>query len=162
MRISNSSILIAMLVLILAAISCSGPAYHEEKEIPGEAWRIEDTLKYSFQVPDTVKAYNVILEISHTETYEYRNLWLFITTRFPSGKVYVDTFNCYLAAPDGQWAGGGGDEMTADVVYRLKVRFPERGTYQMDICHAMRSPSLQGIKAIALRVEEYEMEADEQ
>jgi gliding motility-associated lipoprotein GldH len=156
MKTSSKISQLTPLLVLLVVMACNRPLYHEKEEISGDGWKIEDTLHFAFDITDTVKPYNVIIEINHSEDYPNRNLWLFITTQFPSGKLYVDTFNCYLAAPDGKWVGSGRNGKTASVVYRLKVRFPETGHYQMDICQAMRTQKLKGVKQLGLRIEEAE------
>jgi gliding motility-associated lipoprotein GldH len=140
--------------LLLIAGCQSNNVYQDVKDIPGEGWSKNNILSYKFNISDTLQPYHVLLNIRNTTKYPYRNLYLFIETTSPQGHSVRDTFECTLADERGRWYGKGwGDVYENEIPYKQYIRFPDSGTYTIDIQQAMRTNSLKHITDIGVIVE---------
>jgi len=139
---------------ILLMGACGNGAFYEENQpIPSGTWKQHDTLFYKVEVSDTMHFYDFYLNVRNRTDYRYRNLYLFVTTRFPGGGVAHDTVECLLAAPDGKWYGKGmGRIKDCRILFKPGVRFPHGGTYLIGIEQAMREKELKGISDIGIRI----------
>lgn len=139
-------------LLFLAACG-NGAFYEENQSIPSGTWKQHDTLFYEVHVTDTMHYYDFYLNVRNRTDYRYRNLYLFITTRFPGGGIARDTVQCLLAAPDGKWYGKGmGRIKDCRILFKPGVRFPHGGTYLIGVEQAMREKELKGISDIGIRI----------
>ena len=138
--------------MILTA--CARDAFYEENQnIPSGSWKQHDTLYYNIQVTDTMHYFDFYLNVRNRTDYRYRNLYLFVTTRFPGGGKSLDTVQCLLAAPDGKWYGKGmGSIKDCRILFKQGVRFPHGGTYLIGIEQAMREKELRGISDVGIRI----------
>jgi gliding motility-associated lipoprotein GldH len=139
-------------IIFLAACG-NGAFYEENQSIPSGIWKQHDTLFYKVLVTDTMHYYDFYLNVRNRTEYRYRNLYLFITTRFPGGGIARDTVECLLAAPDGKWFGKGmGRIKDCRILFKLGARFPHGGTYLIGVEQAMREKELKGISDIGIRI----------
>lgn len=147
------SLLLAASLLILS--SCDPlRVYEENKEIEGGIWKAADKKVFEFQMEDTVSPFNVFINVRHRGDYPYSNLYLFITTHRPDGKMSVDTVECMLQGNEGKWLGDGiGDLYHNRLFFRSGVRFPVKGIYSFTFEQAMRTDELPHITDIGMRVE---------
>ncbi len=150
-----------VVLLILSVTSCSEDRLVFEKnvEIPNAHWAVTDKAILEVEVTDTVSQHNFILNVRNTEEYPYRNLYVFVKTKFPNGKSSRDTVGVVLADATGQWVGSGSGFLSSSshhsnaIMYHYNKRFPISGTYQIEIEQAMRTDTLIGIRNIGLRIE---------
>lgn len=125
---------------------------------PSEGWPRLWKPEFTFDVTDTLGSYNTFLDLRHTTEYPYSNLYLFVSLTDPDGNISIDTVECPLAAPDGNWYGKGlgfihEDRFQAHVLYKMNNRFPKSGRYNMKLEQAMRRETLEGIINIGISVE---------
>ena len=153
------------IVLILAGclflFSCdSQRVFEENQSIIDEVWSINDSKSFEFNSLDTNPLMNVIINVRHTSSYSFSNLWLFINTMGPDGFIQSDTLECILSEPDGKWLGNGGitDVWSFNTLLKTQ-RFHKKGAYIFEIEQAMRYGdkakllNLDGISDIGLRIE---------
>ena len=128
-------------------VSCNhNTFYHKTVTLPNETWNMDSTLSYQFTIEDSLQFYSFYIDIRNTTDYPYQNLYLFFTTQFPDGTVFVDTLNCILSDAYGRWKGtGSGRIKDKRFVLKSKVRFPQKGNYVFSAQQAMRETDLQGI-----------------
>ncbi len=157
-RIKTLNIIIALL-LTFTLISCdSNRVYEEYKEIDDYLWHNENKLKFEFDIQDTTSLHNIFINVRHANVYPYSNLWLFINSSAPNGLQNIDTVECVLAGPKGNWAGDGlGDIWDIQLPWQYNTRFPIAGKYTVEFEQAMRTDILPGIMDIGLRVEKSEI-----
>jgi len=144
-------------VIILFFTSCNKSAFFEEnRHVESETWKQGDTLYYSVEVKDTTHYFDFYLNLRNRTDYRYRNLYLFINTKFPGGGIARDTVECILAAADGKWYGKGmGKIKDSRILFKKAVRFPHAGTYLIGIEQAMRENKLSGISDVGIRIESH-------
>lgn len=144
----------ALLIFIMLSSCNKDVIYDDTKRIPEGVWNQEDKLRFEVPVKDTLSSFRFFLNIRHSTSYRYSNLYLFIHTVFPDGRTAMDTVECILARPDGKWLGKGISGIRDNqILLRTGLRFPVRGVYRFGIEQAMREESLEGVLDIGLRIE---------
>jgi len=146
-----------VLMGVLFLTSCSKSAFFEENQhLVSETWKQRDTLSFEVQVTDTIHLFDFYINVRNSTDYRYRNLYLFIITRFPGGGIARDTVECLLAAADGKWYGKGMGKIKDNrILFKNAVRFPHTGTYHIEIEQAMREKQLAGIRDVGVRIESH-------
>jgi gliding motility-associated lipoprotein GldH len=149
------TIFIASLLLLSSLfIACDNSIKYEEiQHIKKAEWKASDTLYFHFTVSDTLQPYDFGFNVRNTTSYDYQNLYLFITAWYPGGTWSRDTAECILAASDGKWLGKGmGKIKDSRFLFRKGVRFRRSGNYIIGVNQAMRQELLQGISDIGIRI----------
>lgn len=151
----NRIITAALALTLTAAVSCTRPdVYNEYRSLPAGGWEQDSAARFDVTVTDTVTPANVLINIRHTGEYPYQNLWLFVHSSSPSGRMQRDTVSCYLADNRGRWLGTRYPSVfEMPVLYMRGIRFPEPGTYRFSVYQAMRDSFLTGVRDIGLQVE---------
>lgn len=117
------------------------------------SWYISDTASWKWQVNDTMQHYDISIEIRHSTSYMYANLYLFVEVISPNGTSIADTLNYPLCAPTGEWYGDGFSSVrTIALPYRTATRFAQTGEYTFKVRQGMRSNPLTGVREISLLV----------
>ncbi len=125
--------------------------------ITNNSWYRLKSVTESVTITDTLQKHNFYVNIRNNNKYPYSNIYLFINTKFPSGKTSRDTVECILADAEGKWLGkSSGDISDHRILIKQGVRFPMSGLYTFEIEHAMRVENLQGITDVGLRIEKAE------
>ncbi len=136
-------------------ISCDQNRYYEKNEaIDQNIWYYRDAKTFEVDIVDSLQAFNFYINVRNTIDYEYANLYFFIKTELPNGKLAVDTIECQLANLEGKWLGSGSSEFRDNsFILRQNMRFTQKGMYRFYLKHGMRSDSLQGIADVGIRLE---------
>lgn len=135
--------------------------YDDYESVPGE-WHRDSVVQFRFKAPDTVKNYNLFINLRNNSDYPFSNLYLLTELNFPNGKVISDTLQYEMAAPTGEWLGTGfGDVKQNKLWYKENIKFTENGEYLVTIQHAMRRrdsvngiQNLDGITEVGFRIED--------
>lgn len=145
-----------LLLLSVFFFSCdSNRVFEENQAISGSAWDSNDTLKFEVDITDTISPVNFYINIRNADGYPYNNLFLFIKTIFPNGKMANDTLECVLADENGKWLGSGmGDIYDNQIPFKRNVRFPLSGIYTFELQQGMRRSSIPLIMDAGLRIEQ--------
>ncbi len=152
----NIWILAGTISLFLSLTSCdSSVMYDQMQHVKNSDWNAKDTLFFHFRVTDTLRNYNVGVNVRNSTSYDYQNLYLFITAVYPGGTYSRDTAECILAAADGKWYGKGmGKLKDSQFMFRKGVRFRKSGEYIIAVNQAMRQQVLKGISDVGIRITE--------
>lgn len=157
--ISSLTFLTVGLLGILLLFGCDQSRFFEEfHEIPGYNWGKSDTVSFNTEIKDTNQAYNMILHVRNGENYPYRNLYLFLQTGYPDGRISIDTLEFYFYEEDGKPLGKcSGDICNNSFLIQRNVRFDQAGKYQFNFVHGMRREDgvLPYLMDIGLRLEKY-------
>ena len=146
------------LLCVLFFYSCDrARIFEENRNIPEGGWNSKTILKYEVEITDPATAANFYINVRNADGYPYSNLYLFIKTTFPNGKMSNDTLECVLADEKGKWLGTGmGDIYDNQIPFKRNVRFPISGKYTFEIQHGMRADIVPLIMDIGLRIEKGE------
>ena len=141
---------------IFTLLSC-GPNYifDETIEIAEQGWTYEDTLNFEVEISDTLKIYNLYLDIEHTTDYAKQNIYILIYTQFPSGERIKERVAIDFADKTGKWHGDcNAEKCELRVNIQKGAFFNLAGKHVFTIEQFMRVDPLLGIKNVALRIED--------
>lgn len=152
---SEKSLFGILFVLLFVMISCDrNRLYDENVTIPEGIWESNQPLTFTVNIPSKMQRYNVLLSIRNTPDYQFSNLFLFMTTRYPDSTFARDTIELALADYDGRWLGeGAGSVKFSRFMLKKNVLFPLTGKYRFELEQAMRVHDLKGIRDAGIRIE---------
>jgi gliding motility-associated lipoprotein GldH len=137
----------------LLLIACSHKeVFFEFHSIENAAWNREDTAVFEVNIETHSIPFDISLEVRNNEDYSFRNIWLFVDFKTPTGSIRTDTVNADLADVYGKWYGKGLSLHTLSIPYETAFHFPYPGTYTFVIRQGMRENPLKGISDIGLKV----------
>ena len=142
---------------MLVILTSCGETYFYEKtyELPDNQWSYDDTLSFEVDIRDTLKTYNLILDIEHSVDYPYQNNYVYIHTHLPEGTHLGKQVSIDLAEKSGKWYGKCNSETClASTIIQPNAYFNQIGQHRFVVEQYMRSENLDGIKAISLKIQE--------
>jgi gliding motility-associated lipoprotein GldH len=145
--------------LLLAAVvfmsSCDNKRFFEENTaVEKGLWKADAKIRFEVPVNDTSSFYNFYLNVRNSTDYPYSNLYLFIRTTSPAGKIALDTVDCPLADYSGKWLGTGfGSIKFNRCLVQSHLNFRKKGQYIFELEQAMREKELKGIMDVGIRIE---------
>lgn len=154
MKVIISKISILLVVILFSACN-NNVVYDENKEVNQREWKTTDKLYYEVDITDTIKSYKLAINIRNTIEYPYSNIYFYMNTILPNGKVTkCDTIECYLAYPDGTWKGKGNSKIRDNRFWIAKnVKFEQKGKYTFELRQATIDSTLKGICDVGLHLE---------
>ncbi len=145
------------LLSVVVLASC-GPKviYEHQMEVP-QKWAYKDSLFYEFEVVDTLKPYDISLDITHDASFGYENLYIYAVTVFPEGNRTSNPVSLQLADTAGDWIGKcSGEACQTYINIAGASYFKTTGKYKIIICQHSRQDLLEGIWSIAVKISESE------
>jgi gliding motility-associated lipoprotein GldH len=148
-----------LLILLLPASSiffaCNSNQFYEKNTvIKNNSWYFKDSKVFEVELKDSLKIYNFYINVRNTIDYKYANLYLFINSELPDGKIAKDTVEFQIADYQGKWLGkGSGKFRYNSFLLRKNISFNKKGLYKFNLVHAMRSDSLKGIADVGIRID---------
>ena len=158
---THHSRLATSFLLVLLLSSCSDALVHSEtRAVPGSVWDRSWKPEFAFDISDTVGQHDTYLDIRHTGSYPYSELYLFVTLKRPDGHVLLDTVQCPLSDANGRWYGEGlgfirSERFDAHILYKYGNRFHQPGRYSITLEQAMRVEKLEGVVDVGVSVEKH-------
>ena len=153
MRIIGA-VIIAISIMMM---SCDPPNYiyeHSKRFTLDSPWTVKDSMVYNFQIKDTNRYYNLLLEIDHDKKYSFENLYVKFNTRFPDATNKQDVVNISLADETGDWYSDcRGKTCTFYLTLQDQAIFKTAGIYQIKLFPWMRSDTIPDIYRVAFKVE---------
>jgi gliding motility-associated lipoprotein GldH len=146
---------LVFLLSVPAFYSCDSNRFFEEnKEIKNSVWNSKDKAIFNVVINDILTQYDFYINLRNRGDYPYSNIFLFLKTIFPDGKIALDTIECQLADYDGKWLGSGISDVKFNrFLFQKDVRLPMTGQYAFEVEQAMRVNDLKGISDIGIRIE---------
>ena len=133
--------------------------YDKNIQIDKDTWALTDTLKYNFNIKDTLQAYDIRVNVRNNIDYPFQNLHIKYnledSSKHPitSGSVDLKLFEAKTGKPLGEGVGGIYD-VTKDFLNNYK--FNNSGEYTLEIVHNMRDHSLLGIRSVGIQVDKFD------
>lgn len=142
-------------VMIFLLSSCNNNVvYSKYEKFDNNEWHAKDQVVFDLDITDTLTLNDISLMVRHADAYPFSNLYLFVTTKYPDGKVINDTMEVVLADSKGKWQGSGaGDIFDFKVPIKKNVRFPLSGKYQFTFEQGMRPDPLPLIMDFGFEIE---------
>ncbi len=153
-------IIVPLLVMVLF-FSCDSNTVVSESKSLSEIWNKNEKIEFTMPQLDTLKRYNLFVNLRNTNDYRFNNIFLIVSMEFPHGKTITDTLEYKMANPDGTWLGTGiGNIKENKLWYKENISFLENGDYKIRINHAVRNngtiegvTELEGITDVGYSVE---------
>ena len=144
-----------MAVALCLLTACNSNVYYSEHiDVDEDGWNMYDTKYFNVDVDDSMHLFNFFVDLRNTNDYPYSKTFLFIKTTFPDGGIAMDTMECPLADPSGQWYGKSSSRYIDNRYFlRKNVIFPHTGKYTFSITQATRDTNLVGIKDVGIVIE---------
>jgi gliding motility-associated lipoprotein GldH len=154
----NFFVLASFCLLSVLFVSCNkNVVFSEYTKIPEEGWKTENKLTYTVDIADNKPYHNVFLTVRHADSYPFSNLFVFLTTTYPNGKISIDTLECLLANKKGEWQGdGAGDLWDNKIPLKQNLIFPQAGKYTFTFEQGMRTNPLPLILDFGMVIEKVE------
>lgn len=148
-------LMVLLPVFVIVFISCDSKRFFEEnKRIEKRIWDNHNKIRFVVTIKDTVCAYDFFLNVRNDADYPFSNLYFFIRTIMPDGRIAKDTVECRLADDWGKWLGTGmGSVKFNRFFFQQGVRLRQQGSYVFEFEQAMRIRELKGIRDVGLRIE---------
>ncbi len=121
--------------------SCNKNVFYSKYERIDEnkGWPAKQLINFEVEMKDTTQLYDVYINVRNAESYPYRNLFMFLHTRYPNGDMSIDTIECILANEQGHWLGKGmGDLYDNSILFKKNARFKQAGKYTFAFEQTMR------------------------
>ena len=126
----------------------------EHIALPENRWEAKNKIRVEAVIDDSLQPYDVYINVRNSAGYAFSNLFLFINTYTPDGKLARDTVEVELADERGEWKGDGmGDIWDNRILFKKNQLFPVTGTYRFELEQAMRVDTLPGIMDAGMRIE---------
>lgn len=154
-------VLLSLLLFSFVACQPNDVVFNQTKALDGY-WGDDEVIEFQLPQLDSLKKYNLFLDIRNTNEYKFNNIFVIVSMNFPHGKTITDTLEYRMAHSDGTWMGYGiGDLKENKLWYKEGIQFFEDGTYTISIGQAMRNNGtvegvkrLDGIRDVGFTVEE--------
>ena len=150
--------LIYIVIAALLFVACdSNVLYDETYRVEEKGWLYSDAVSFNFETTDTISTYTCYIDLRNRNDYPYSNIYLNIVTIYPDGSVASDTnLQFVLAQPNGEWLGRYNGRYVDGRYPLCQFHFPQVGSYQFVIRHAMRDTLLPGIMDLGMHIEKSE------
>lgn len=145
------------LLLVVLFYSCnSNYLYSEYEELPNEGWSSEISYDFKLEIEpgQDERSCDYLIALRHNNDYRYANIFFFVDTKSPDGKLHRDTLQYLLAEPSGKWLGNGVGEIKHHLFEFKQDQLMTAGVHEFSITHGMRDEVLMGIEDIGLRIEQ--------
>ena len=150
----NLNLWLPGLAVFLTFSSCdSNKVYESYTALPDKGWPMDNPVTFKVEIEDTTQACNVQLMIRHMPQYPFQNLYLLLDTKYPDGSFSTDSVQFMLFNAAGESLSDcAGDLCDAQFMFRNHVRFPQAGSYEFIMSHAMRVEQFNGVLPYVLDV----------
>ena len=140
---------VVFVLVVFSLLSCTNNFFFKaDKEIK-DGWHADSIIVFQFNISDTTNIFYSEINIRHTISYPFQNLFVFLHNTNPLGQTTTDTIECVLADKTGKWKGRGvGDILDFTKRYNDSILFETSGEYKIEIEQAMRYGELPKIEML--------------
>ncbi|NCQ15170.1 MAG: gliding motility lipoprotein GldH, partial [Flavobacteriales bacterium] len=124
----RNSLTVLILALMVLVVSCDSKRVFDEYKTVPNVWNKDSIMSFSIHPPDSIKPYNLFVNLRNTSQYKYSNIFLIVEMVFPHGKTIKDTLEYRMADPSGKFLGSGIMDVKENKLwYKENVIFNESG-----------------------------------
>lgn len=151
------ALILPVLLLFMLCSSCGAEdALMDERKDFDSFWSFQDTAVFSFENRTQNQLCDIAMMFRTTIDYPYSNMFIFMKTEHPDGKVNEDTLQFILADDKGKWLGNRiGNTVEYEVPVSKGVQFAKEGTYTFRFVHGMQDKDLPEILDFGMRITEH-------
>ena len=153
---SNIKLFLFIVLTLTGFIACQDTQTIVDNnfEIADRNWSYTEKVRVPLIIENTDILYNIHLNLRHTSSYKYSNIFLLIHITSPDGKKTSERKEFKLALPDGQWLGiGSGDMYSYQIPVKENYKFTLKGKYLIELEQNMRDNPLDYVSDAGIRVE---------
>lgn len=153
-RLSNIIYIFSFLLLLASCAPID--VFEKNVPIPGFAWSSDFKPEISFDVTDTTAGYTIYVVFRHNDAYRYKNIWINVHMRSPSGVTRSEALELRLATDEKGWLGSGMGDIWE---HRIPITPPQdpkplsAGTYTFRLENIMREDPLRHVMNVGIRLE---------
>jgi gliding motility-associated lipoprotein GldH len=140
-------------------VSCGKTPYFADLEdISDESWSEDNPVSFEFDIEDTLKTYDLFIDVRNNTNYKYSNLYIFVDVTLNGEHKMRDTVELPITEPDGKWTGTASGTLVDNhfLTYPSMV-FKKSGKYGIKLTQAMMGEDkLPGIASVGVSL--YELE----
>ena len=154
-RFQKITSLIAIAVYMLQVTACNSIGVFEKNTaFKKQEWASSNKPSFTFNITDTLAAYNIFLVLRHTDAYGFNNIWMKVSRKGPD-TTYSQQVDLRLATNSQGWLGTGMDDVWE---HRIPItegaaRFRRSGDYEFTLEQVMRQDPLLHVLNAGIRVE---------
>jgi len=145
-------------------ISCDKKRVFDEYKSVGNAWNKKTIVSFDLPKLDTLKKYNLYVNLRANDEYKFNNLFLIVSLEQPNGLIKVDTLEYQMADVEGTLLGDGfSDLKESKLFYKENVHFNTSEKNKVHIKQVVRQmgkvvgvEDLEGITEVGFRIESLE------
>ena len=143
-KMRDNALGVILIFSILFLSSCNNNVvFSKYQNFENNEWFTKNKVTFDIDMTDINSLHDISVMIRHADGYPYSNLFVFLTTKYPDGKITLDTLECILASVKGEWMGNGaGDIYDITIPLKQSTRFPMAGKYSFTFEQAMRTDPL--------------------
>jgi gliding motility-associated lipoprotein GldH len=158
----KSSFLFILIAGLL--ISCDKKRVFDEYKSVGNAWNKKTIVSFDLPKLDTLKKYNLYVNLRANDEYKFNNLFVIVSLEQPNGLIKVDTLEYQMADVEGTLLGDGfSDLKESKLFYKENVHFNTSENNKVHIKQVVRQmgkvvgvEDLEGITEVGFRIESLE------
>jgi gliding motility-associated lipoprotein GldH len=133
------NIFVALFLLVVCSACDSNTVWSDTQSIE-VAWDKQELVSFIVPTMDSLKKYNVFINLRNTNDYPFNNIFLIASIEFPHGKTITDTLEYKMAYPNGEWMGEGIGSVKENKLWlRENIQFSENGNYNITLIQAVRN-----------------------
>lgn len=145
----------SFLMVAVVAASCGKLDFFEKNTpVKNSTWYRADSATGTFNIDDTLSAFNLYVVVRHKDSYRYNNIWLNVGMQIPGAGMQYQKVDLLLGT-DEKWLGIGMNDIweVRKPLTDRPMRFARTGQYRYSIKHIMRDDPLPGVMSVGFRVE---------
>ena len=158
----KSSFLFILIMGLL--VSCDRKRVFDEYKSVGSAWNKKTVVSFDLPKLDTLKKYNLFVNLRANDNYQFNNLFLIVSLEAPNGLMKVDTLEYQMADVDGTLLGDGFTDLKeSKLFYKENIQFKASENNKVHIKQVVRQTgkvvgvdNLEGITEVGFRIESLE------
>lgn len=150
------SVLITLLLAICFSSCEQTRVFDKNVSLDKKGWYYGEAKSFDVEILDTTMAYNLYINVRHTDEYPYNNLWLKLTTTMPDGSVQENKLNVQLSELTGEWTGNCIDGICYNsVLIQHNFALKQKGKYTFTLEQDMRLNPIPYLMDIGIKVEKF-------
>jgi gliding motility-associated lipoprotein GldH len=142
-------------------VSCDKKRVFDEYKSVGSAWNKKTVVSFDLPKLDTLKKYNLFVNLRANDNYQFNNLFLIVSLEAQNGLMKVDTLEYQMADVDGTLLGDGfSDLKESKLFYKENIQFKASENNKVHIKQVVRQTgkvvgidNLEGITEVGFRIE---------
>lgn len=138
-------------------LSCQpGAVYHAFHSVSEAGWRQEDTLRFSFNLPDSTALYALSIELRHRLDFPYTELPVDMTlTTSTDSVIWRDTLVIPVTDVRGNWVGRGWGDLRTTCSPNIALPVGKKDTLQLLLLPAWTDSLLVGVNDIGVCIQSF-------